>query len=58
MKRIRLVAAKLLRKENVDPVDLAESLLAYTNKRSLCLGRLLGTYKCGKRREQFLQIFN
>ena len=30
MKRIRLMAAKLLRKENADP---AESLLLYTNKR-------------------------
>ena len=30
MKRIRLMAAKLLQKENADP---AESLLPYTNKR-------------------------
>ena len=27
------MAAKLLRKENADPVDPAESLLLYTNKR-------------------------
>ena len=36
MKRIRLMAAKLLRKENLDPanqVDPTESLLPYTNKR-------------------------
>ena len=32
MKRIRLMAAKLLRKENVDPAEPAESLLPYTNK--------------------------
>ena len=33
MKRIRLIAAKLLQKENTDPVDPAESLLSYTNNR-------------------------
>ena len=32
MKRMRLMAARLLRKENVDPADPAESLLPYTNK--------------------------
>ena len=35
MKRIRLVAAKLLRKENADPADPADSLLPYTKKRPL-----------------------
>ena len=32
MKRTRLMAVKLLRKENVDPADPAESLLPHTNK--------------------------
>ena len=32
MKRIRLMAVKLWRKENADPADLAELLLPYINK--------------------------
>ena len=37
MKRIRLMVAKLLRKENADPV---ESFLPYTNKRPVTLNYL------------------
>ena len=34
MKRIRLMAAQLLQKENADPADPAESFLLFTNKTS------------------------
>ena len=49
MKRIRFMAAKLMRKENTDPanpVDLAESLLPYTKKRRLITAYTYTISKC------------
>ena len=49
MKRIRLMAAKLFQKENVDPADLAnlaELLLPYRNKRPLRDAQLCDIIVC------------
>ena len=42
MKRVRLIAAKLLRKENADPV---ESLFLHTNKAKRCFGPLAQSHQ-------------